>query len=270
MAAPGQTARDIATFPAVRARLAIALAVAALGTTAGCGDDSPESNGVESKPPAQILADTAAALRQVKSFHVEATQRTGGKLAKVSADLELPSKLRLAIEEPPSAASIIAVGGAVYIKANEAYWKDQQGERAARELAGKWLKSPASTTELRDLTKGLDPETLSHCLATDHGTLAKGGTETIDGKKTVVLIDKGDRPGTTPGKLFVAATGDPLPLRTIATGNQRPGGKRDPRCDEDNRRARAGDEARFDRYDESLDIKAPPGAVEVGATGTAS
>ena len=224
---------------------------------------------MESKPAAQILADSAAALRKVKSFHVEATQRNGNKVSKVSADLELPTKLRLAIQEAPKSASIIGVDGSVYIKANEAYWKEQQGGEAAAQLADKWLKSPSSTTALEDLTKGIDPQTLSDCLAKDHGTIEKGGTETVDGQEAVVLIDKGDRPGTTPGKLYVAATGEPLPLRTIATGNQRPGGSPDPRCDEDNRRARKGDEAKFGRYDESLDIKAPPGAVEIG-TGTSS
>ena len=119
------------------------------------------------------------------------------------------------------------------------------------------------------MTRGLDPETLSRCLLRDHGTIAKGGTETVDGKQAVVLIDKGDRPGTAPGKLYVAAEDEPLPLRTIATGNQRPGGKKDPQCGGDTP-TRTGDEAKFSRYNESLDITAPPGAVDVGAGGTAS
>ena len=236
----------------------------ALTATAGCGDDSADSGSLESKSAGQILEESAAALKQVRSYRVQVTQRS----SKATADVELPSKLRLALREGAASASIIAVAGSVYIKANEAYWKGQQGERAAQ-LAGKWLKAPSSTSDLSDVTNGLDPETLSRCLVQDHGTIEKGGTETVDGEQAVVLIDKGDRPGTAPGKLYVAAEGEPLPLRTIATGNQRPGGKKDPKCDGDTP-TRAGDEAKFSRYDESLDITAPPGAVDVTETGTSS
>jgi hypothetical protein len=239
-----------------------------LPLAAGCGGggDSPEPNGVESKPAQQILADSGAALSKVKSFRAEATQ--GG--AKVVADVELPDKLRVAISDGQAAASIIAIERAVYIKANERYWREQQVGRAAPQLAGKWLKSPTTTTELRDLTKGLDPETLSRCLVKEHGTIVKGGKESVDGEPAVVLIDKGDRPGTNPGKLWVATTGEPLPLRTVATGNERPGGKQDPQCNESGRRTKRGDEVKLSRYDESLDLKAPPGALDLEGAGTAS
>jgi len=252
------------TFGAVRARLALASVLVSLLAAAGCGDDSSDSGGLESKSATQILEESAAALKEVRSYRVQVTQRS----SKATADVELPTKLRLALREGASAASIIAVAGQVYIKANEAYWKDQQGSQAAQ-LAGKWLKAPTTSSDLKDVTNGLDPDTLSRCLRQDHGTIAKGGTETVDGEQAIVLIDKGDRPGAAPGKLYVAAEGEPLPLRTIATGNQRPGGKKDPQCDGDTP-TRAGDEAKFSRYNEALDITAPPGAVDVGANGSAS
>ncbi len=271
MAAAGQTGGHIATFPAVNARLAATLAlVVALATVAGCGKDSSseDPNGVESKPAAQILDDAAAALSRIKSFHVEATQGTGARRNQVTADVEVPSRLRLEIRQSAATASIIAVDGSVYIKADEAYWKGQQAGAGAAQLANKWLKSPTSDAELRDISKGLDPETLSRCLATGHGTLRKGGTETVDGKAAVVIIDKGDRPGSTPGKLFVATTGEPLPLRTIATGKQRPARKKDPECNDTNRSSGPGDETNFSRYNESPDISAPQGAVSVKTTGS--
>jgi hypothetical protein len=235
---------------------------------AGCGgDDSADSNGVEAKPARQILADSAAALSRVKSFRAEAVQ---GRSTRVVADIGLPDKLRIAVREGSATASIIAVDGSVYIRANEAYWRQQQVGRAAPQLAGRWLKSPTSTSDVRDLTKGLDPRTLSRCLTREHGTIAKGGTETVDGEPAVVLIDRGGRPGTNPGKLWVATTGDPLPLRTIATGNERPGGRQDPECNESGRRTRRGDEVRLSRYNESIDVTAPPGAVDLSGAGTAS
>jgi hypothetical protein len=251
----------------VKGRLAILLAAVPLAALAGCGDgDSSDANDVASKPANEIVADSAAALSKVRSFHAEGNQ--GG--TQVVADLELPQTLRILLRDKATSASIIAVEGSVYIKADEAYWKQQGVGRAAPKLAGKWLKSPTTTAELRDLTKGLDPETLSRCLTKEHGTLAKGGEETVDGQKAVVVVDKGDKPGTAPGKLYVAATGDPLPLRTLATGNERPGGKKDPSCDSDGSRTKKGDETKFSRYNESFDIAAPPGAVAIGGSGTRS
>jgi hypothetical protein len=251
----------------VRSRPAILLAFAALAALAGCGgDDSSDSNDVASKSANQIVADSAAALSKVKSFHAEGTQGS----TKVVADIELPEKLRIQIREKDSSASIIAVEGSVYVKANEAYWNDQGVGNAAPKLAGKWLKSPTTAAEFRDLTKGLDLETLSRCLSKDHGTLAKGGEETVDGKKAVVVLDKGDQPGTAPAKLYVAASGEPLPLRTLATGNERPGGKKDPSCNPDGSRAEKGDEKTFSRYNEPLDITAPAGAIDIGGAGNSS
>ncbi len=78
-----------------------------------------------------------------------------------------------------------------------------------------------------------------------------------------MILDKGDRPGTSPGRLYVAATGEPLPLRTIATGPERPGGKQDPLCDSDTP-TRAGVEVLFNRYNEPWTSTAPPDAIDLG------
>lgn len=234
---------------------------------AGCGgDDSSGSNGVESKPADQIVADAAEALSKVKSFHAEGSEGN----SKLAVDIEVPDKVRIAIQAGATSATIIGVDGSAYIRANEAYWKDQNVGRAAPQLADKWLKSPSTTAELKDLTKGLDPETLSRCLTKDHGTIAKGEQEQVDGEDAIVVLDKGDRPGTSPGKLYVATTGEPLPLRTIATGDERPGGKADPLCDSDNSKTKKGDTATFSRYNESLGIKAPAGAIDLAGAGTQS
>jgi hypothetical protein len=66
MAAPGRLAAS-ATFPAVKVRPAIVLALLLpLAVASGCGDDSPESNGVEAKSAKQIVADASAALSKVR------------------------------------------------------------------------------------------------------------------------------------------------------------------------------------------------------------
>ena len=269
-----RTAARIATLWAVRARRAAVLMLVPLATVVGCGsDDSKDSgskdsgsnaaNGIESKPPRAILADAAAALRRAESFHLEGTQGAGKKATEVKADVGLPSKLRLTIGQGNATASIIIVGGSLYIKANAAFWNQQGTGQAAQQLADRWLKTPAGSGELQSVTKDLDTKTLAACLVKGHGTLEHGGKATVDGQEAVVIVDKGDRPGTNPGKLFVAASGEPLPLRTIATGPERPGGKKDPKCD-DSTPTTAGDEATFSDYNEPLDLSAPSGAVEIG------
>jgi hypothetical protein len=237
---------------------AAVLALVPLAMGVGCGSDSNDSsNGIESKPPEEILTETAKALRQVESFHVDATESSKST---VKADVGLPEELRVAIKDGDASASLLVVDGSFYIKGNAGYWRDADAARDAETLAGRWFKVPVSFA--KDLTDALDPRTLSRCLVKEHGTLARGGTATVDGQRAVVLIDKGDRPGSAPGRLYVAATGEPLPLRVISTGKQRPGGDKDPECGDDTP-TRAGDEAVFSDYDEPLDVTAPPAAVDL-------
>jgi hypothetical protein len=230
-----------------------------------------KSNGVVAKSAEQILDESAAALEKASSFHMEGTLRLDGERTAVEADYERPSNFRLTFGQGGLKASIIGIDDAVFINANRAFWKQQAAGEAADALAGRWFRAPTSAKDFRSLTEDIDPKTLSYCLATDHGTLERGGSAQVDGRPAVVLIDKGDRPGTAPGKVYVAATDEPLPLRMLLTGSTRPGGKPDPRCSDDDKddAGRKGDQLTFSRYDEELGIKAPPGAVDLtqGAAG---
>jgi hypothetical protein len=260
----------------LKAAALLALICAAAAGCGGGGDDSSssssssaasESNGIASKSPQQILDASANALKDVKTFHVEGTQ---GKSTSVKADVGLPDQFRFNLRQGRAAALMLLTGGSLYIKANDDYWKQVGGNaRGSGQLAGRWFKLPSENSQLQLLTKQVDPKVLSRCLREDHGTLANGGTATVNGQPAVVVIDKGDKPGTARGKLFVAATGDPLPLRTLATGSERPGGAKTGDC-EDSTPTQAGDEAVFSRYDEPVDLKPPPSAVDLGNAGGAS
>jgi hypothetical protein len=243
------------------------LALVPLVTAFGCGGSSKDTSDEASKPPAQILDDTAGALKRVHSVRLQGTQTIDDQKTAIRADLEPPAKVSLAYDQRGAAASIIAVSGSVYIKANETFWKKQGVGRAGTTLAGKWFKAPTSEAEFKDLTKGLDVATLSRCLVQNHGTLAKGGTATVNGQPAVVIVDKGDRPGSTPGKLFVATKGEPVPLRIVATGEQRPGGIKDRQCNDPSSRTHAGDQLSFTKYDQALKIAPPLGALDLTELG---
>jgi outer membrane lipoprotein-sorting protein len=255
----------------VKARHRTVVALVPLVTALGCGsgdsNKANDTNDAASKSAAEILNDTAAALKKVRSVRMEGTQTIDHRKTAVRADLEPPSKIRLTFDQAGAAASIIAAGGSVYIKANQAFWKNQGVGGAGSTLAGKWFKAPTSGSDFKDLTKQLDVATLSRCLVKDHGTISKGGAATVNGEAAVVLLDKGDRPGSAPGKLFVAAKGDPLPLRIVATGEERPGGTKDPLCNDSGSRTHRGDTLTLSRYNESLEIAPPEGALDFAKPG---
>lgn len=184
-----------------------------------------KDNGVASKPATQILADTAAALKRVRSVRMQGTVAIGGKRTAVRIELGQPKKIRVALKEKDTTATLIVIGDSVYIKANAAFWKQQGVGPAATNLADQWIEVPGSSADLRDLTKDISLATLSRCLVRHHGTLSVAGKERFNERPAFMLVDKGYRPGTAPGKLFVSTTGEPLPLRATTTGRQTPGGK---------------------------------------------
>jgi hypothetical protein len=78
----------------------------------------------------------------------------------------------------------------------------------------------------------------------------------------VVISNKGDKPGTSPGELYVPAEGAALPTRLTQTGKDKPGGKPDPRCDDDDSGSTTTDaDIRLSNYDKPVDITAPKGAL---------
>jgi hypothetical protein len=163
---------------------------------------------------------------------------------------------------------VIVVEGAAYMKANSAFWT-AQGERGAGALLGdKWVRLPAgATTSFASLLALTDPAKLGRCLLRTHvGTITKKGTEKLDGKPVVVLADKGDVPGGTPGLLYIAASGSPLPVRAVQTGRQSSGGKPDASCgetDEDVNDTSTDADLRFSNYNEEVEIEAPKDAVDL-------
>jgi hypothetical protein len=247
------------------------LAILPLVAVVGCGGDGDSDgsaqsngvNGVESKPAEQIVRDSAAALKRVDSVRLEGTQTVDRIATKLKADLEPPASVRMAMDQRGASVTIIVVDGELYLKANAKYWKQLHAGRGAEALANRWVKAPDSSGGVRDVTKTLNVATLSRCLVLNHGRLSVAGKATVAGRKAVVVVDEGDRPGGTPGKLYVAAEGPPLPLRVIVTGRQRPGGKPDPDCNDPSSRDQPGDEITFSNYDKTPKITAPPGAFDL-------
>jgi hypothetical protein len=78
-----------------------------------------------------------------------------------------------------------------------------------------------------------------------------------------VVVDAGDKPGTTPGRLYVATRGESLPLRIESTGATRPGGLSDPRCGGSSGVDDSGTDVTFTSFNRRIRITAPSGAISV-------
>jgi hypothetical protein len=196
-------------------------------STATSSSATSAANNEASKPPKQILADAAAALRNAHSYAMQGTitqnhQRLRLKLTTTSA-----TSVDLAVSIANSMVQLIGLPSGSYVRGNVSFWTSQVGARAAR-LANRWIQVPPPDAHGVTSSLGaLAPATLSRCLVEDHGTLSVGGKTTIDGRSAILLRDAGNAPGSSPGVLAVSASGAPFPLRYVSSGRQRAGGRID-------------------------------------------
>jgi hypothetical protein len=243
----------------------------ALTTLAACGSSSDSAGGGGGgssdrarKAPQAILRETAAALAKVKSYHLagSGTDAKDGRLT-MAADVAGDGRLSLTLDNEGKKAAIRVIGRTTYMRANRGFWESQGSgadAKVVRLLAGRWVKVPGGAA---DFLRGLLPKDIGYCMLKESGGLRKAGTRTVDGKPMIVIADKGDKPGSSPGELYVPADGPALPTRVVQTGRQKPGGTPDPRCDDDNGSTTTASDFRIGGYDEPVDITAPKGALDL-------
>jgi hypothetical protein len=237
--------------------IVVAVPLALGGPLAFAADES-------SKSPKAILQDMARDLGKVRSYHVDGVQRTASGQTRITADVTASGRASVVIRTGGGALRLLAVPSATYLKANAAYWKQAGGSNGAalaQRLANRWVKVPAAQKgTFDDLFADLTPKRMAACTQVGTGTVVKGGTATIDGHKAVVLIDRGEKPGTSPGKLYVTTSGSILPLRSQQTGRQKAGGHLDKDCQERDTETTSAD-LRFSRFNRKLTIVAPKNAI---------
>ena len=248
-------------------RIALVIIVALAFASVGCGGGgSSKPNHEESQGAQQILADVAHALANVKSFHISGSEDDKDGHLTITGDVALPGKMHFVLNQGAQRIEVTVVGGDAYLKGNLPFWQ-KSAPKVGTLLANKWVKVPAASTPgFASLTVLADPALIGACFVEAHlGTLARGGRTTVAGKPVIVVIDKGDRPGSEPGRLYVATRGEPLPVRVEQTGPQAPGGKPNARCHEtadDVRNTATKSRIDFSAYDEKVDISPPSGALD--------
>jgi hypothetical protein len=252
-----------------------ALTIAAVVLLAGCGSSSdtttktipatttPASRANQS--PRAILDEVAAAFGKVSSYHVEGTQTDKDGPSRLAADISATGDYRARIGSGGHTVDMVATGMQTFIRANTAFWRAQSHatDAVVKLLGGRWVKVPDALGHgLRDSLDKLLPQHLASCLTRSSGPISKETGRTLTGRPAVVLTDRGRRPGSSPGDLWVAATGKAYPLRETQTGPRVPGGHPDAECDDPTSTTTKGD-VRFSRFNQPLHITVPPNPLDL-------
>jgi hypothetical protein len=211
--------------------------VLAASTIVGCGGSS--TNGVESKSPTEIVSAAQKAAEGAKSVRVAGSVSSAG--TKLSLDLQIAQGkgAKGRISEGPLSFELVRVGDSVYIKGSASFYEHFAGGEAAKLLQGKWLQAPATSGEFATLGSLTDMHQLLGTVLGEHGSLVKGATSTVDGKKVVAVKDK-----SKGGVLYVATTGKPYPIQISKSGS-------------------TGGKVTFEEWDAPVSIAAPTGAIDI-------
>jgi pimeloyl-ACP methyl ester carboxylesterase len=247
----------------------VGVAVAVSGCGGGGHTASRSSGaGLAAEPAARILAAAEAAIDHVHSFHLQVTAAIPGTTVSESTYLLLPGEATLAEQNGSDMLDLRAVSGMIYFRGNRTYYAST-GVRGAElaTLPGRWVSAtPSQVPTAGGLLALTQPATLGLCLLGQHlGTLSVGGTASVGGRRAVVLLDAGDRPGSAPGRIYVAATGPPLPLRITRTQPARPGGTSDAVCDEPASQLVSSSNEFISAVNAPLTINAPTDAVSLSS-----
>jgi hypothetical protein len=219
-------------------RALIGLAVVVL--LAGCGGSS--SNGEAKKSAEQVVSDAQQAAINASSVHVTGSITDNGTPLTLDLTLVKGQKGKGTLAERGLKFDLIRVGDTVYIKGSDAFLKQFAGAGAATLLHDKWLKGSATNGQLAALAPLTDAEALFKAALGQHGKLANKGETDFQGQKVVEIDDT-----TQGGKLYVAATGDPLPVALHGSKQQ--------------------GSVSFSDWNAGATVEAPKGAIDLSTLG---
>jgi hypothetical protein len=173
-------------------------------TTTGAGSTSSGATGTEKVPtPAAILDRAKANALSATSGAFSGNIQNNGSTMRIAfkgttdgktSDVEIEQKGLGTVR-------LISVDDAVYIKADEAFWKEQGAPEEVQQAGDKFVKAPPSAASLTD---DLNLKTfLSKAFSSLDTSEIDGqvGSETVDGVDCWVLTDKS---GKANGAFYVA------------------------------------------------------------------
>jgi hypothetical protein len=165
-------------------------------------DAAPAENGIDDNSPPEALAESIATMEATGSYRVSGTTLAGSTID-ISFEVGVGS---VGSVTTGAELNLISIDDAMYVTGDPAALGEQVGADVGSTIAGKWLlMSPEAATSMS--------------IFADAGTFATSvlGSEDPNGITSVREVDGVPAVGLlfpeTGGTLWVAATGDPLPLR---------------------------------------------------------
>ncbi len=167
-------------------------------------DEAP--NGIDEMAPADVLEQSLAAMRATGSYRVSGTTVSGNTIDIAFKD-GVGSVGTVGAENP---VQLVATPGAVYVTGDESLG-EVVGADVGTTLAGKWLLiSPEAASSFAIFSDG---STFAAAVLGADDPEGLTAVREVDGQPAVGLMFP-----ETGGTLWVAATGEPLPLRLEEKG----------------------------------------------------
>ena len=158
-------------------------------------------NGIDKLEPADALARSLDAMRATGSYHVSGTTNAGNAID-ISFKVGVGSVGTVTTDNP---VKLVAIGGIVYVTGDPASLAAQVGADVGKTIAGKWLLIPAASTTKFSIFE--DGATFAAAVLGAEAPSGITKPTKVDGVPAVGLLF-----AHTGATLWVAATGEPLPL----------------------------------------------------------
>jgi hypothetical protein len=255
-------------------RLLLAVSATAV-VVAACGDDSTSGSGtparadgssaasspsasaagggVADKSADEILTAAKAAFQKAESVRLKGGGTADGETFQIDMAYG-PDKALGSVSSSGQKIELRRIGTTVYLKADKAFWTQSAGAAAAELLGDKYLKAPVTDQRVASLASFTDKDKFAGELfdkdSTD-GPLSKGEQKDVNGSPAIALVDKSADGGT----LWIATSGDPLPLRLTPEGTKATGSTP----------AESGS-LDFTDYGKSFEVPVPPAAETIDVT----
>ena len=214
------------------------------GTNGGGTNGGGTPSGEASKPAATVLADAVKAANAASSVHISGQVSTGGKEVVVDLSIAKGKGATGSMTLGGAKIDLVVIGKKGYLKAGADFWNQfSQASGFAGLLSGKWLAFPADNAQFGSLTGVANAKTIFNELTGSHGKIKNTGATTYNGQSVIALVDE-----TKHGTLYVAGTGAPYPAALVETKG-------------------GGGTVTFDRWNESVTLTAPKGAIDFSHLG---
>ena len=203
--------RVVLSTIAVMAAATTALVGCSQGSSSPSSSPSPTDNGVSASTAEQILVKATDAAKAQSSVQIMANGGSGTSAGKFDVNMSKTAGASGSVTSDGQTVQFFATEANTWLKADKAYWTKQVNPAAAELVGDKWVKVPNSNPAFAGLANFANYSNAVTEMLKPGSAVTKGELTTVNGQKAIILV-------SSKGQLWVATTGDPLPLQLQSTG----------------------------------------------------